>query len=676
MNWPSIGGFFRRTGRDERRQRNPQEQPEPGGASSSGAVFGQLTTRRVLLLAAVVLDAVLTMTGRLEGLSSLITVILVIWGIWRLLRLVMSRSQLIWKVRNRLIVTYVFISIVPIALILALFFVLGLFLTAQFSGYLVSSAMERREAAIEIPARLLARALPEDRTAIAQQLRATGISSFEALVTGGQIFRYPADSAIQMPPGSWKDFTGIVYKDGQHFLMSLVNSSKNQALILQPLTPEALTQLVPGLGSLRLPQPDTTLPAAASAPQVKPINISVNGRNIRFTNAVAGVVPPPYNVLDVDVPWFAPVQIADWEQANSGSTSIMLGVTRLSAVLEVIFPGTVESSQVLSYAFYLIVGLLGAAELVSFFIGVSMTRTITGAVHNLYEGTTKIGEGDFVHRIPVKGKDQLADLGHSFNKMAAQLQEFVAVTREKERLLSEIAIASEVQTRLFPSRPPAARTIQMLGVCHAARMVSGDYYDYFTAADGELALALGDVAGKGISAALLMASIQSIMRTQLSDGNAAITPSNTVARLNRLLYASTSAEKYATFFFGLYSEQTRRLVYTNAGHLPPLLIHGEAYEFLEVTGSVVGAFPSLHYEEQSVPLGPDDLLVAYTDGITEPENAYGEDFGAQRLAEVVMRHRDTEPVEIVAKVLEAVRRWDTSVEQADDMTLMVVRGIG
>ena len=148
-----------------------------------------------------------------------------------------------------------------------------------------------------------------------------------------------------------------------------------------------------------------------------------------------------------------------------------------------------------------------------------------------------------------------------------------------------------------------------------------------------------------------------------------------MARLNRLLYASTSPEKYATFFFGLYSEVTRQLVYTNGGHLPPLLIHGDNFEFLEVTGSVVGLFPTLGYDERTVPLGSGDLLVAYTDGITEPENAYGEEFGEERLAEVVMRHRDGEPAEIVAKVLEAVRHWDTSVEQADDMTLMIVRGI-
>jgi hypothetical protein len=114
--------------------------------------------------------------------------------------------------------------------------------------------MDHRESAIEAPARLLARALPPDRIAIAQQLTATGIPSFEALVAGNQSFRYPANAAIEMPPGDWKDYTGVVIRGDRHYLMSLVTSGRNRALILAPLTSEALTDLVPGLGSLRLPE--------------------------------------------------------------------------------------------------------------------------------------------------------------------------------------------------------------------------------------------------------------------------------------------------------------------------------------------------------------------------------------------------------------------------------------
>ncbi len=159
--------------------------------------------------------------------------------------------------------------------------------------------------------------------------------------------------------------------------------------------------------------------------------------------------------------------------------------------------------------------------LVSIVIGISLTRTITAAVHRLYEGTLQIAKGDFSWRIPVNGNDQLADLGRSFNNMAAQIENLVVIAREKERLQSEVEIASEVQNQLFPRAAPVMQTIELVGICQPARMVSGDYYDYLRLPDGNLAVAIGDVAGKGISAALLMASIQSIIRTQLAAGLAA-----------------------------------------------------------------------------------------------------------------------------------------------------------
>jgi sigma-B regulation protein RsbU (phosphoserine phosphatase) len=218
-------------------------------------------------------------------------------------------------------------------------------------------------------------------------------------------------------------------------------------------------------------------------------------------------------------------------------------------------------------------------------------------------------------------------------------------------------------------------------------MVSGDYYDYLCLPNGALAMAIGDVAGKGISAALLMAAIQSIMRTQLAAGlpmsaaagggagPARLSTAAMVGQLNRQLYANTSPEKYATFFFGLYDENTRSMTYTNAGHLPPLLLRGSDVQLLEVTGTVVGAFPSISYQEKSIELRPDDLLVAYTDGITEPENEYGEEFGADRLADTLRRNQTHEPGEIAAKVMEAVRQWSNAPELPDDMTLVVMRGL-
>jgi sigma-B regulation protein RsbU (phosphoserine phosphatase) len=271
--------------------------------------------------------------------------------------------------------------------------------------------------------------------------------------------------------------------------------------------------------------------------------------------------------------------------------------------------------------------------------------------------------------------------------MSEQLEKLVAVAKEKERLQSELAIASEVQNQLFPRSTPAMRTIELTGSCEPARSVSGDYYDYLLLPNGNLAIAVGDVAGKGISAALLMASIQSIMRTQLAQGIPMAAAAGTgrsvsgystagmVAQLNRQLYANTSPEKYATFFFGIYDENSRMLTYTNAGHLPPLLVCGGKVSPLEVTGTVVGLFPSLTYQEQTVKICADDMLIAYTDGITEPENAYGEEYGADRLAETVLRYRNAEPAEIVAKVMESVKHWSGAPELPDDMTVVIAKGI-
>jgi sigma-B regulation protein RsbU (phosphoserine phosphatase) len=243
---------------------------------------------------------------------------------------------------------------------------------------------------------------------------------------------------------------------------------------------------------------------------------------------------------------------------------------------------------------------------------------------------------------------------------------------------SELAIASEVQQKLFPRTAPALRNLSLCGVCEPARSVSGDYYDYLAIPGGRVAMAIGDVAGKGISAALLMASIQSIMRTQLDEAglrHAAPGTRHMVAQLNRQLYANTSSEKYATFFFGLYDEASRLFTYTNAGHLQPLLIQGNTATLLEVTGTVVGAFPFIEYGEETVSLGAGDLLVSYTDGITEPENAYGEEFGIERLQETVQRNQHLETAEIVAKVMECVRQWSGAPELPDDMTVLIARGL-
>jgi sigma-B regulation protein RsbU (phosphoserine phosphatase) len=300
-------------------------------------------------------------------------------------------------------------------------------------------------------------------------------------------------------------------------------------------------------------------------------------------------------------------------------------------------------------------------------------------VHELYLGTRRIQQGDFGHRIPIKGNDQLAELATSFNSMTANLGQLMVVAKEKERLESELSIAREVQEQLFPKDVPYTRTLELKGVCSPARMVSGDYYDFMALGEESLAFAIGDVAGKGISAALLMATIQSTMRTQLGATNGSsprlLSTAKLVATLNRQLYANTSLEKYATFYFALYHEDTHSLTYTNAGHLSPMLLRAGELQMLESTGTVVGAFPLAHYEERTVALEHGDLLVAYTDGIVEPENAYGEMFGEDQLKELVSKYAHADSSELIARTMEAVIEWTGSSELQDDMTMVVARRI-
>jgi sigma-B regulation protein RsbU (phosphoserine phosphatase) len=308
-------------------------------------------------------------------------------------------------------------------------------------------------------------------------------------------------------------------------------------------------------------------------------------------------------------------------------------------------------------------------------------------VHEIYQGTQHVKEGDFSYRIPVKDNDQLAEMGASFNTMTENLGQLIVVAKEKERLQSELEIAREVQNQLFPRSLPASNTLELAAMCVPARLVSGDYYDYMNLEAPQLAFAIGDVAGKGISAALLMATVQSTMRAQLRAGRdfaptagngghrLPLSTASLVSRLNQQLFAFTSPEKFATFYFALYDDVTGMLTYTNAGHLPPILVRNGNATRLDVTGTVIGAFAFSEYGESSVRLDPGDLLVGFTDGVTEPENEFGEMFGEDRLSELIVKHAARETGEIITAVMESVRQWTGSPELQDDMTLLLARRI-
>ncbi|HEX3876036.1 MAG TPA: SpoIIE family protein phosphatase [Bryobacteraceae bacterium] len=597
---------------------------------------------------------------------TLITSILGIVGIGlgialaiRLARRGMKKA--IWRLRNRLIAAYLFIAVVPVVLITALLGLAGYAVIEQMSIYLVNRELDHRETSLLRQAEASAHFPMRDQENAINRFRMTMRNVFpdaHILVTGREQLRYPQDSELTHPPQAWTQYeratgaehsSGLVIKDGKLFVWAHVLAADNEVTVLAPLTPEMLGGFVPGLG-------DATF---------RPI----------MGHARESHLPPAVNPFDFRVNGLYPVLAPHWNSPKKQERLYLWVDTRLSSVMSIVFGQKLEWGEAVLDGLIVCAVLFFIVELASLIAGVQLSRSITGAVYELYEGTQHVKEGDFGYRVPVKGSDQLADLTSSFNTMTENLSKLIVVAKEKERLESELEIAREVQSNLFPKNAPLAKNLELRGLCQPARVVSGDYYD-FMVMPHMLGFAIGDVAGKGISAALLMATIQSTMRTQLTPTNGsgpALSTANLVEALNRQLYATTSPEKYATFFLGLFDEDTSALMYTNAGHLSPMLLRGSHVQELEPTGTVVGAFAVARYEEQTVQMEPGDVLVAYTDGIVEPENEYDEMFGEQRLQDLLVKFENTGSDELIARTLEAVRQWAHSPEQQDDMTMIVAR---
>jgi sigma-B regulation protein RsbU (phosphoserine phosphatase) len=306
------------------------------------------------------------------------------------------------------------------------------------------------------------------------------------------------------------------------------------------------------------------------------------------------------------------------------------------------------------------------------YVGVRMTRSITGSVSDLYRATQRVQAQDLSYRIRIARKDQLGELSSSFNSMTESVARAIDEQRRRERLENELAIAHEVQAQLFPRELPRLPGLELAAVCRAARTVSGDFYDFIPIGKSELGIIVADIAGKGISAALLMASLQAALRSQLlENGSGRRSTAEVVQCLNQHLLISSPDDRYATLFFAIYDSASRVLRYTNAGHLPPICFTANGISKLEEGGTVVGLFGDCEYEQGRVTISPGTLLMAYTDGLKEPENAYGEEFGSQRLIDEVMRHRNARLSTIADAVVGAVEDWAGTPERSDDMTVVL-----
>ncbi len=250
-------------------------------------------------------------------------------------------------------------------------------------------------------------------------------------------------------------------------------------------------------------------------------------------------------------------------------------------------------------------------------------------------------------------------------------QEMAGRIESDRRASQEMQIARDVQSKLLPQEMPPLKTLDYSGACVQARAVGGDYYDFLDIGSGKVGLVLADIAGKGISGALLMANLQANLRGQYAVADRDL--GQLLSSVNRLFFRNTESSHYATMFFGLYDDATRRLRYANCGHNPPLLLRADGkVERLHSTVTVLGLFEQWDCVVAEVQLQPGDLLAIYTDGITEAANQAEEEFGEERLLQLLQANKDLPASALMQRVLASVQEFSPG-EQADDLTLIIGR---
>jgi sigma-B regulation protein RsbU (phosphoserine phosphatase) len=328
-----------------------------------------------------------------------------------------------------------------------------------------------------------------------------------------------------------------------------------------------------------------------------------------------------------------------------------------------------------------LLAVLGALFLIiqgsALVMGAVLAKSITSAVHELFVGTERIQQGDFAHRISIESRDQLGDLADSFNRMSASIEHLLQVQREKQRLDDELRIAREIQKSLLPVRVPRVSGVDVADLCEPAREVGGDYYDFFELGPRLLGVLVADVSGKGTSAALYMAELKGLM---LALSHTQPSPRRLLIDVNRLLADHLDNRSFITMTYAVLDLERGTMTAARAGHTPLLVVSEGQSDLVTPEGMVLGLrLPGAaeRFEqilvEHTRPIVTGDVIVLYTDGITEAMDRQGELFGDTALARVVASQHHLSAAGIRERVLREVRAFVGDAEPHDDMTMVVLK---
>ncbi len=654
-------------------------------------VWSRLTWPDLVSTAAAAGGLLAVIFGFSGGLFSFLKYLAVLAGVYLLFRLIgWWRDRLLWSLRNRLMVAYLFIAVVPILSIVTLAVLAGRILYSQLGAYLLHEDLQQRIAMIADIAEHIAAAhanLPRgiDEEESERVLAAQSHSVHDRELPGLTIaFSNDANLLRKVAGPGAQSFSGIVQEGNRQegdrlSLMSIRAMPERERVrvvtLRVPVTPEFLSGIAPDLGAIQLSLTEKYVPGARKGI----IYPTTNGQYITADRIVAQNRTLQPAMIWIDVPVEVVSRLDSVFVGRDGKVEPLRPVlavfnarpSQLNARMFTSFGELRDTYRLMAIGLFALFVLIGMVALIP---GVVLTRRITNAVADLYQATQFVKAGDFSRRIQMKQRDQLGELGESFNQMTNSIGTLIEEQNKRQRLENEISIAREVQNQLFPSTLPSVPGVEIEAICKAARSVSGDYYDFIQLSPTHIAIAIADISGKGISAALLMASLQAALRSQmLVEGSECLSMVELVSRLNKHLVRNTGDDRFATFFIGVYDSAARTLRYTNAGHRPAFLICNGTSERLDKGGMVLGVVEDYAYEEGSLTVGQDSLLIGYSDGLIEPENVYGEEFGIRRLEEAAVRVQGAAPLMVAESLMAAAEEWAGTPVQADDMTVIVAR---
>ena len=700
---------------------DPGPAPSPIGPAPRGAIR-HLFLRRWpgrLFLVALAARLLLPVAERLVGPSSLLSAIggmvsvvlglTLLWVIWRVGSV--ARRRLLWRVRRKLILSYIFIGVVPALLVAAFFLFAGLLMFFHVSAYLFKRGIDDVMDEAKTVAQTAAVEMQRDRRGLqAHEVLERKLANNRAEYPGFSIAVAPRDNGTGRLPagfaaaeaGEWQHdtapaaippwvsvggFTGLLayrYPDDparEYLVIRAVGFPEERdpawgVVVDVPVDEQVLAQL-----------------REATGIELQSVNVVATG----------GEAPVPQGgSRESDLPVFArdpspsgtarwafnSAAILDYVNWASGGRGTLLMSIRVS-LREIYARISAAQSRVrnvsLGDLFMLVLGAIAVLfliiEAVAFVMGFALAKSITGSIHQLFEGTQRVQLGDFSHRINIRTRDQLGELAASFNDMTGSIESLLRQAEEKKRLEEELRIAREIQMSLLPRGPLQVPGLAITALCVPAREVGGDYYDFFPRDDHRLGVLIADVAGKGTSAALYMAELKGLV---LSLSKIYDSPRRLLIEVNRIISANLDSRSFITMTYAMVDLRARVLTYARAGHTP--LIHLRAAsrpprsEMLTPDGLVLGLridgvaakFEQL-LEERTLPLRHGDLFVFFTDGITEAMNQAAELFGEDRLQQLVEEHGHLPPDELRERILREVDAFVGDADQHDDMTMILLK---